>query len=299
MTSSAPAPEAGSGPRRALITGSAAPFAQRLVSRLQAQGWEVDTIVHTDPERLPPTHSLHVLEPASNVLAKAVPDVDAVILLSGIDSLTSMVDDSHDLDAVLANLTPGAALVEVSTMAVFGDAGGQPVSEHDAPVVPGELDPVAASEIRVMACEDWLRNVVVRPGLVYGQGGGLALAQAVELARARGSSRYFGDGSEVLPVVHEDELLDLLARVVTDPSARGVYHAVSGSVTSLELAETVAAAAGVTTVEAWTPEALQAEFGTSRQPPRISVSTDTSSGRATSELGWHPEAGSLARAMRD
>ncbi len=103
-------------------------------------------------------------------------DVDAVILLSGIDSLTSMVDDSRDLDAVLGDLKPGSALVEVTTMAVFGDAGDHPVTEDDTPVVPADLDPVAACEIRVLAAEDWLRGIVVRPGLVYGDGGGLALA---------------------------------------------------------------------------------------------------------------------------
>ncbi len=93
-------------PGKALITGSAAPFAQRLVGQLEALGWQVDTVVHEDPSLLPPTHALHVLAPAPSTLTTAVRDVDAVILLSGIDSLTSMVDDSHDLDAILGNLKP-------------------------------------------------------------------------------------------------------------------------------------------------------------------------------------------------
>ncbi len=281
--------------KRALITGSAAPFAQRLVAQLEAVGWEVETLVHTDSAHLPPAHSLHLHEPASTALATAIHDVDAVVLLSGIDSLTSMVDDSRDLDTILGHLRPGSVLVEVTTMAVFGDTGDRAVSEEDAPVVPAELDPVAACELRVVASGDWLRGVVVRPGLVYGDGGGIALASSVELARARGESRHFGDGSEILPTVHEDELLDLLTRVVTDPSARGVYHATSGSVTSRELAEVVAGGAGVDTVEAWTSETLMAEFGTADQPPRINVRTNDERGRAVNELGWHPRAGRLTR----
>ncbi len=283
---------------RALITGSAAPFAQRLVTRLEALGWEVETLVHTDPGPAAPSHSIHLLEPVTTALAAAVPDVDAVILLSGIDSLTSMVDDSRDLDTILGGLKPGSALVEVTTMAVFGDTvGDQAVSERDTPEVPDELDPVAACEIRVMACEDWLRSIVVRPGLVYGAGGGVALTHAIELARTHGASRHFGDGSEILPTVHEDDLLDLLAIVVTDPSARGIYHAVSGSVTTQELAQAVARAADVGTVEMWTSEDLQAEFGTSRQPPRISVRTDGGPGRAGAELGWRPGADPVAQAL--
>lgn len=285
-------------PRKALVTGSAAPFAERLVGQLEALGWEVSTIVHDDPNLLPATHALHLDAPAPSALAMAVPDVDAVILLSGIDSLTSMVDDSRDLDAILGGLTPGSALVEVTTISMYGDVtGDRPVDEHDTPVVPAELDPVAACEIRVMASHDWLRGVVVRPGLVYGDGGGLALAPAVEVARTHGASRYFGDGSESLPTVHEDELLDLLTRVVTDPSARGIYHATSGSVTTRELAKVVAAAADVDTVERWTPDAWQAAFGTRDQPPRVDVRTDGSRGRAGKELGWSPTAPPLERAM--
>ncbi len=299
MTSSAATPGTDTSPGKALITGSAAPFAQRLVGRLESRGWEVSTIVHADPDLLPPTHSLHVLAPAPNALSTAVRDADVVILLSGIGSLTSMVDDARDLDTVLVDLKPGSALIEVTTMAVFGHASGdRPVSEQDDPVVPADLDPVAASEIRVMASDDWLRGVVVRPGLVYGDGGGLALAPAVEFARSHGVSRYFGDGSDVLPTVHEDELLDLLTQIVTDPSARGIYHATSGSVTTRELADVVAAAAGVESVEPWTSETLTAEFGTTNEPPRVSVHTDPERGRATSELGWRPAAPSLPQALR-
>lgn len=282
---------------KALITGSAAPFAERLVGRLRSLGWEVSTIVHDDPALIPPTHSLHVVAPASRALATAVRDVDAVILLSGIDSLTSMVDDSRDLDDVLGNLKPGSALVEVTTLAVFGDAGDDPVSERDAPVVPAELDPVAACEIRVMASEDWLRGIVVRPGLVYGEAGGLALAPAVAFARSHGVSRHFGDGTENVPTVHEDDILDLLVRVVTDPSARGVYHGASGTTTTRELADLVAKAAGIDSVEPWTGEAMQDEFGTTRQPPRVNVRIDRDGGRAVSELGWRPVAPSLSRTL--
>lgn len=297
MTSSATPPSTASQTPRALITGSAAPFAQRLVERLESGGWEVTTLVHDDPEVVPPIHSLHLLEPTPTALATAVPDVDAVILLSGIDSLTSMVDDSRDLDTILGGLKPGSTLVEVTTMAVFGDTGGRAVAELARPDVPEELDPVAACEIRVLACDDWLRSVVVRPGLVYGDGGGVALAHAVELARTRGASRHFGEGDEILPTVHEDELLDLLTRVVTDPTARGVYHATSGSLTSRELAQAIAAAADVVTVEQWTAEDLQDEFGTTRQPPRVSVRTDTERTRAATELGWRPGAAPVAQAL--
>lgn len=298
MTSSTATPSSDLQVGKVLITGSAAPFAHRLVGQLEALGCEVSTILHDDPSLLPRTHSLHVLATEPSALLTAVRDVDAVILLSGIDSLTSMVDDSRDLDAVLGNLKPGSALVEVTTLAVFGDAGDAAVAEADAPTVPAELDPVAACEIRVMASDDWLRGVVVRPGLVYGEGGGLALAPAVEFARAHGASRHFGDGNEILPTVHEDELLDLLTRVVTDASARGIYHAASGSVTSRQLAGVVGAAAGVGTIEPWTSEALQAEFGSPDQPPRISVRTEVAHGRAVTELGWNPGSSSVMQALR-
>lgn len=294
MTSTAP-----SSPGRALLTGSAAPFAQRLVDRLRDLGWDVSTVVHDDRQLLPPTHSMHLPSPAParQALADVVAEVDAVVLLSGIDSLTSMVDDSRDLDAVLGGMKPGAALVEVTTLAVFGDAGEEPVSEEAQPDVPADLDPVAACEIRVLAANDWLRGVVVRPGMVYSDGGGPALEAAIDLARSHGVSRYFGDGSETIPTVHADDLLDLLTRVIDEPSARGVYHAVSGEVASHELADLVASAAGVDRVEPWTAEALQAEFGTTGHPPRVSVRSEPTHGRAAGELDWTPAAHSLAQVL--
>lgn len=291
MTRTAP-----SAPARALITGSAAPFAQRLVDRLRSHGWEVRTIAHADQEPLPPTHSLHVPVPASQELAAAASEADAVVLLSGLDSLTSMVDDSQDLDQILGNMKPGACLVEVSTMAIFGDAGHAPVTEQHRPVVPAELDPVAACELRVLAANDWIRGVVVRPGLVYGSGGGLALEAAVDLARSTGVSRYFGHGSESLPTVHEDDLLDLMTLAIEDDTARGTYHANSGSVTTRELADAVAAAAGIAGVEAWTLQTLQAVLGARREPPRVDI-PGAGAGRAMVELGWRPAAPPLSQAL--
>lgn len=285
-------------PGRVLISGSAAPFAQRLVDQLKARGWGVDMIVHTDPTHVISTHAIHHSSAAPDSLSTAAQTADAVILLSGIDSINSMVDDSHDLDEVLGNLKPGATLVEVTTMAVFGDApDGRVVSEHERPTVPGDLDPVAACEIRVLASGNWLRGVVVRPGLVYGDAGGVALTPMIDFARDRGTSRYFGEGSDVLPTVHEDDLIELLVRVVTDASARGIYHAASGEVSTRDLANLVAVAAGVATVEPWSNDALQNEFGTTQQPPRVSVRADPDGGRATRELGWRPEAPPLDQAL--
>lgn len=283
---------------RAVITGGAAPFAGRLVHHLESRGWVVSTVEHADPDLVPARHSLHLPVTASQDLASVVSDADAVLLLSGLDSLTSMVDDSRDLDQILGALTPGACVVEVSTMAVYGDASDDLVTEDDQPTVPAELDPVAACEIRVLAANDWARAIVVRPGLVYAEGGGLALEAAIDLARTHEVSRYVGSGTENIPTVHEDDLLDLLTKVIEHPSGRGIYHAVSATVTARELADAVATAAGVTTVSAWTPETLETELGIHQQPLLVDVRANPDRCRARQDLGWSPSGPALAQALR-
>ncbi len=68
--------------------------------------------------------------------------------------------------------------------------------------------------------------------------------------------------------------------------------------TTRELADLVAAAAGVDTVEPWTAEALQAEFGTtSAAATRQRPNRCETRGRATAELGWRPGALSLAQSL--
>jgi nucleoside-diphosphate-sugar epimerase len=70
---------------------------------------------------------------------------------------------------------------------------------------------------------DHLRTIVVRPGLVYGGGGG----RVGDLFKSavNGLVRVVGDGNNHWPLVYDRDLADLYVRLVSRDEAAGVYHA--------------------------------------------------------------------------
>ena len=114
-------------------------------------------------------------------------------------------------------------VVYTSGVSVLGPTA-DPASE-DAPVNP--LSPVAwrpaHEQLVLQAASETLRTIVIRPGVVYGGGGGL-VGDLIKAA-ANGLVRVVGDGSNHWPLVYDRDLADLYARLVAHTEASGVYHA--------------------------------------------------------------------------
>lgn len=273
--------------RSLLVTGSGAAFADRLVRTLGEDGWAVRTLVQADPASLPPT-AWAPLEPLheQDELLQAIEDADATILLGGVGPATAVADDARTLDAILGHARPGSTLLALTSLAVFGDAGARPPTEDDPPSPPDQLLPTLACETRVLTANDWLRGVVVRAGLVYGGATEDLVKQAVLLAQRHGVSRYFGRESDLVPVVHEDDLVALVRIALEREDASGVYHAVGGVSSVKGLAHLVAAAAGVRDVAPWDDASLLEALGERADVPRVNVSVDADRSRAVTELGW-------------
>src|SRR5262249_33531148 len=68
-----------------------------------------------------------------------------------------------------------------------------------------------------------LRTVVVRPGVVYGSGGGIV--GDIFKQGTNGLVRVVGDGNNHWPLVYDRDLADLYARIAASQPAEGVYHA--------------------------------------------------------------------------
>jgi nucleoside-diphosphate-sugar epimerase len=68
-----------------------------------------------------------------------------------------------------------------------------------------------------------LRTVVVRPGVVYGGGGGMV--GDILKAASNGLVRVVGDGNNHWPLVYDRDLADLYARLAGHEDAAGVFHA--------------------------------------------------------------------------
>lgn len=98
-----------------------------------------------------------------------------------------------------------------------------------------------------------LRTAVVRPGTIYGGDGrsDVSVQPYFRDAEEHGAPRVNGTGSGFSPLVHVDDVGDLLARVALTPTARGIFHAAEAGAktaetnwTTAELAKACSEAAG-------------------------------------------------------
>jgi hypothetical protein len=84
----------------------------------------------------------------------------------------------------------------------------------------------ALEQLVLAAAADGVVASVVRPGVVHGRGGGIP-ALLVELARRHAAGLHVGHDLVGWPMVHVDDLADLVVLALASPRAAGeVFHAV-------------------------------------------------------------------------
>jgi nucleoside-diphosphate-sugar epimerase len=134
----------------------------------------------------------------------------------------------------------GASIVYTSGIWVLGDTEG-PADERTP------LSPTALAAFRppveemVLACEaEGVRPVVVRPGYVYGGGRGI-ISDLLKDAE-NGIMRVIGSGENHWPAIYDRDLGELYARLISAPSATGVFYATDeADETQGEIVEAIAA----------------------------------------------------------
>jgi nucleoside-diphosphate-sugar epimerase len=100
----------------------------------------------------------------------------------------------------------------------------EPAAE-DSPINPIEIASWRPDNEKLVvdAANDYLRTVVVRPGLIYG--GATGIVGDIFKAASNGLVRVVGDGNNHWPLVYDRDLADLYARLAAREDAAGIYHA--------------------------------------------------------------------------
>lgn len=215
-------------------------------------------------------------------------EADAVIHLAATGGDDWKAVDEGAVDAILSTLEgTGKPFVYTSGIWVMGDTG-EVLADED---FEGEALEMVAWRLEVEtsvrdAADRDVRTVVVRPGIVYGRGGGI-LAMLVDEARRDGRVRVVGDGRQVWPVVHLDDLADLYVRMLG--AERGaLYNAVEGpsyATRDLALGAGLAAGGDVEVVD-WPLGEARQELGPFADARALSQRV--TGARAREELGWAP-----------
>jgi len=187
--------------------------------------------------------------------------------------------------AVLSLPAPGGAWREES------------FAEHD-PFTPSEWAAVRVeTERKLLAC-DGVRTMIVRPPMIWGNGGSFQVPAFFEAAARTGRVPYVGQGLNLYSNVHVDDLADLFRLALERGEDGAIYHAVAGEVAWRGIAEAVAA---VTGTEAHGIEMADAEALWGKWTARIyyGVSSRSRCPRSRTELGWVPRRVDLVDDIRN
>jgi nucleoside-diphosphate-sugar epimerase len=171
---------------------------------------------------------------------------------------------------------------------VLGDTGGK-IGDETWPPNPAAL--VAwrpgVEQMVLAAARTGVRSVVIRPGVVYGRGGGIP-ADFAKSARETGAARYVGTGENHWPLVHVEDLADLYLRAFQRAASGTLFHATDGSARRVrEIAEASSFDVGAEgRTESWPLEEARKTLGAFADA--LVLDQLVSSEKARGTLGWQP-----------
>lgn len=229
------------------------------------------------------------------VLARGARAADAVIHLGATGKTDQGEVDAAAVGAMLAALEgSGKPFVYTSGMWVLGDTGGR-VADEDAPLHPARI--VAwrggvEATVREAAARG-VRSVVLRPGVVYGRGGGTP-GMFVSAARRKGVVRYVGDGTQRWPFVHVDDLAELYVLALDAPAGTVLNAAAGPSLPVRQVAEAAARANGAS-AEPWPLEEARQTLGPFAEALALDQRVSAEGALA---LGWSPSRPSVLDELR-
>ena len=187
----------------------------------------------------------------------------------------------------------GKAFVYTSGLTVLGDTGGI-MADEDTPPNPIRFSAWRpALEKTVLAAPGHqVRSIVIRPGWVYGRGGG-TVRLLVEGARQDGVARPVGSGQNHWPVVHIDDLARLYVLAVEQAPAGTLLHAVGTPAAPVANIAAAAswAAGGQGCVQPWPLAKARLQLGL--RADALALDQHVSAGRAQRLLGWVPDSPSV------
>ena len=192
------------------------------------------------------------------------------------------------LDALRAS---GKPLLYTSGIWVLGDTGGK-IADETWPVNPTALVAWRPEAEQLVLAARGVRSIVIRPGVVYGRGGGIP-ADFVKSARETGAARYVGTGENHWPLIHVEDLAGLYVLALRRASAGTLFHATDGS--SYCVREITQAAGG--RAEPWPLEEARKTLGA--YADALVLDQLVSSEKARSTLGWLPEGISILEDLRN
>jgi len=279
---------------RILIYGANGYLGSHLVRHFVAAGHDVTGFVRSDDaaSRLEAVGARAALGDLTDLDGALAPlsDADATIYAAQL-----MLDTERTTVEAIVNRLAGSgkSFIFTSGTGVLsqrtdGDWSEDSFAEEDVFVPSKYIGARKQTEdlVRAAASRD-LRAFVVRPPLIWGNGGCPAITNFYQSAARTGEVCYVGRGLNLYSNVHVEDLTRLYALVLERGTPGKLYHAVSGETNFRTIAESVAQALGVPVRSVTLGEAMEiwdkftALIG-------LSICSRSRSPLSRRELGWAP-----------
>lgn len=227
---------------------------------------------------------------APETLDDALAEADAVVYAAQL-----LLDPEHQALAGLADKLAGSGktLIFTSGTGVVSQKTDGAWSEdsfaEDDVFVPAKwiARRVDTENLVRAACDRGMRAMVVRPPMIWGNGGCGLIQAFFDSASSTGRVCYLGSGLNLYSNVHVDDLAEVYALALLKGTPGALYHCVAGEVAHRTLAERVAQQLGCDTRSVGFDEAVEI-WGKFMALIIMSSSSRTRSPRARRELGWAP-----------
>jgi nucleoside-diphosphate-sugar epimerase len=275
---------------KVLVTGATGYIGGAVADALHAAGHAVHGLAHSD-EAAAKIRSRGWSEVRGDLrdtasLERAAGSVDAVVHAANTGGSDAAAVDTGAVRALLAELRgSGRAFLYTSGAWVLGAGSGDEESARNpTPLVAWR----APLEEEVIGSAPGVRALVIRPGIVYGRGGGIPGMVA------RGQLPLIGNGRQRWPLVHADDLADLYVRAL-DGTPGSILHGVASTLSMRDIALLGAAGghqpapAPVTIAEA---RVQLGEFADA-----LALDQQVSARATRARTGWQPRAPSLVEEL--
>jgi nucleoside-diphosphate-sugar epimerase len=279
-----------------LVTGATGYLGRAVAQRLQVAGHQVTAMARDEAglSALAAAGFRPVRGDLSDPLSvrAAVADADAVVE-------TADADNDRATEALLEAVAgTGKRYLRTSGTSVYtelsaGEASDTVHVEDPAWVPLPQLQHRFQQDQRVMAAAaSGAHTVVLRPGMIYGQGGSEQLPVLLRAALRDRISRYTGPGLNRYPNVYLDDVAQAYVLALESAPAGSDYNLAAGEATMREIAEGIAQVLGLGPAVATTLEGMAAAIGL-LYAMGMASNARVDATKARTELGWAPQGPSL------
>jgi len=232
------------------------------------------------------------------LLEECVQNADGVIH-TAISHTSDM--EKFDVSAVHAMLNglegSGKPFIYTSGTLIYNDTFQKVVDEEsDVNPLPFLQWKANMEQLVLKAAKRNIRTIVIRPALVYGQGGGLVQA-TIRSTKLTQSANYIHDGQNAWSTIDVDDLADLYVRAYSRALPGTLFNAASRElITTKELMTSIGKITGIQ-VDSWSYEDAVNAIGPTAWGS--SINQRISGLRAERELQWKPNAQSILKDIEE